>query len=107
MPRIVLRAIVNVLTIYVAARFFPGIQLTIPAAALWAGLALTIVNLLIRPVLFLLTLPVNLLTLGLFTLVINAWMVLLTSRLVDGFHITGFWPALLLAIVIYIFNFFL
>ena len=107
MSQIVLRFLVNVFVIYVASRFFRGIQLAAPAAALWAGLALTLVNLLVRPVLFLLTLPVNLLTLGLFTFVINAWMVLLASRLVDGFQITGFGPALLLVVIIHICNFFL
>lgn len=107
MPWIVLRAIVNVFAIYAAARLFPGIRLSEPAAALWAGLALTLVNLLVRPALFILTLPINLLTLGLFTLVLNAWMVMLTGWLVKGFHISGFWPALFLVFVIYIFNLFI
>lgn len=107
MPWIVLRAIVNVFAIYAAARLFPGIRLSEPAAALWAGLALTLVNLLVRPALFILTLPINLLTLGLFTLVLNAWMVMLTGWLVKGFHISGFWPALFLVFVIYIFSLFI
>ena len=51
MSQIVLRFLVNVFVIYVASRFFRGIQLAAPAAALWAGLALTLVNLLVRPVL--------------------------------------------------------
>jgi putative membrane protein len=72
--------------------------------ALVAALVLAFVNALIKPILILLTLPINLLTLGLFILVINALMFWLVSAIVKGFYISGFWPAFFAALVFSIFS---
>jgi putative membrane protein len=64
-----------------------------------AALVLGLLNAFLRPVLILLTLPVTLLTLGLFTLVINAFLFYLAAHLVRGFHVAGFWQAFVAALV--------
>jgi putative membrane protein len=71
-----------------------------------AGVVLGVVNLLIRPVLLLLTIPINILTLGLFTLVINTLMVMLTDTLVESLDIPGFGVAFLIALMVYVLNMF-
>ena len=78
----------------------PGITVASFYSALLAALVLGLVNALIRPILIILTLPVNILTLGLFTLVINALMFWLVSSMVKGFNVSGFWPAFWGALVI-------
>lgn len=74
------------------------------APALVAVLVLGIVNTLVRPIILLLTLPINILTLGLFSLVINALMLLLTSAIVPGFEISNFWNAFIGAILLMLMN---
>ncbi len=102
----ILKIIVNIVGFYLAARFFPEITYDHPSALLWAGLVLGVVNVLVRPILVLLTLPIKILTFGLFTLVINTLMVLLTASLIGGLHIPGFWYAFAVAIFISILNMF-
>lgn len=91
--RILLSILLNALAIYVAAYFLDGITLTSTTAALIAGLVLGIVNTLVKPVLILLTLPMTLITLGLFLFVVNAICLALTAWVVPGFEIAGFWSA--------------
>ena len=92
--RFLARLFLNGIAIIVAAWFIPGLQLAGPGAALAAGALLGVVNALVRPVLFVLTLPLTLLSLGLFIFVLNALCLGLTAALVPGFDIAGFWPAL-------------
>lgn len=73
----------------------PGINIAGFMPALWAALVIGIINVFIKPVLILLTLPINLLTLGLFTFVINALLFWLVSSIVSGFVVAGFMAALL------------
>ena len=72
-----------------------GVQVDNFGAAMWAALVIGLLNAFVRPLLILLTLPVTLLTLGLFLFVINALTFQMASGLLDGFHVTGFWQALL------------
>ncbi len=104
MRNAVLKFIVNIVGFYLAARFFPAITYDTPSALLWAGVVLGVVNVLVRPILVLLTLPIKILTFGLFTLVINTLMVMLTGALIGGLHIPGFWLAFAVAIFISILN---
>jgi putative membrane protein len=96
----ILRVLVNAATIGLAAAFVPGIHLAGAGAALVAGLVLGLVNALVRPVLVILTLPLTLITLGLFLLVLNGICLALTAWLVPGFDVDGFLPAFLGALVI-------
>jgi putative membrane protein len=91
--RILLSILLNALAIYVAAYLLDGIVLSSTVAALIAGLVLGIVNTIVKPVLILLTLPITLITLGLFLFVVNAICLALTAAVVPGFDITGFWSA--------------
>ncbi len=76
-------------------------------AALWLALLLGILNVLLKPLLILITLPINILTLGLFTFVINALLVLLASSVIKGFAVSGFWTAMLFSIVLSLISYFL
>lgn len=77
----------------------PGITITGFNIALLAAVVIGLVNAIIKPLLIILTLPINILTLGLFTLVINAVVFLLAAKLVSGFQIDGFWAAFIGALI--------
>ena len=77
------------------AQLYPGVQVASFGSALLAAFVIGLLNTLVRPLLVLLTLPVTLLTLGLFLFVINALMFWAASGLVGGFNVSGFWAALL------------
>jgi putative membrane protein len=91
------------IAIAIAANLVPGVDVN-PSSALIAAIVLGALNLFIRPVLFVLTLPITILTLGLFSFVINASLVMLTSYLVPGFQVQSFWTALLFAFVLSVVN---
>ena len=99
--------LVNSLSLFAASYLVNGIVIL----DFWSGLAaaalLGIVNAIIRPVIVILTLPINILTLGLFTLVINALMLELVSWAIEGFNVTGFWPAFWGALVISLVSWFI
>lgn len=95
-----LRLLVVALGLWLAAELVPGIEVKGMWTLLGAALLLGIVNAVVRPLLVILTLPITLLTLGLFLLVINAAMLGLVAKMFDNFTIAGFWPALLGAIVV-------
>jgi putative membrane protein len=86
--------IVNALALLALPYVVPTIQVAGFGTALLVAVVLGLINTLLRPVLVLLTLPVTLLTLGLFIFVINALLFLLAGSLIDGFHVGGFWSAL-------------
>jgi len=94
------RILLNGIAIGVAAWFVPGLKLSGPMAALLAGLILGVVNALVRPVLVVLTLPLTLVTLGLFLFVVNGLCLGLTAALVPGLDIDGFWSAVLGALIV-------
>jgi putative membrane protein len=94
------RVLVNALAIYLAAAIVPGVEITGVLAALVAGLVFGLVNAFVRPVLLVLTLPLTLLTLGLFLFVLNAFCFWLTSAVVKGFDVHGFWAALFGALLV-------
>ena len=94
---------VAALAIGIAAYLVPGVSVTLPGALI-AAVVLGALNLFIRPILLVLTLPVTILTLGLFSFVINALLVMLASKLVPGFFVPGFWSALLFALVLALVN---
>ncbi len=97
---IILKILVNAAALWVAAWIVPGIAVDTTGALLVAALVFGLVNTFIKPVAHLLALPVTILTLGLFALVVNALLLWLTAAVVSGFSITGFWPALLGAIIV-------
>jgi putative membrane protein len=94
------RVLINALAIFFAAAVVPGVEISGPLAALGAGLVFGLVNAVVRPVLLILTLPLTLVTLGLFLFVLNGFCFWLTSALVKGFEVHGFWPALFGALLV-------
>ncbi len=95
-----LRVVVNALAIMLAASIVPGIAVEGLVSALAAAVLLGLINAFVRPVLLILTLPITLLTLGLFLLVLNGFCFWLVAWLVKGFHVAGFGSALLGALVV-------
>lgn len=87
------RWFVTTLGVLAAAQVVAGVQADSAPALLAASLLLGILNAVLRPILMVLALPLLLVTLGLFTFVINALLLYLVGSLVKGFHVTGFWPA--------------
>lgn len=106
MQNLVIRILVNAVALWVAARLVGGIEL---AGEFWPVLLVAavfgLVNALIKPVVMLLTLPVVVLTLGLFTIVVNALMLMLTAALVDALAVEGFMAALLGSLLISVVSF--
>lgn len=91
--------LINALCLLGVANFVPGVHIVNFKAALLAAAVLGLINLFIKPVLSLLTLPITLLTLGLFSFVINAMMFGLAAYFLSGFNVDGFWAALIGALV--------
>jgi putative membrane protein len=104
MKRLLVHLIVTALLLLLISQIVDGIHVDGFGYALLAALVLGIVNFLVRPILILITLPVTILTLGLFLIVVNALMLKLTSALVAGFHVVGFIPALIGAVLLGLFN---
>ncbi len=104
---ILINWLVSAFAILVTAYILPGVQVQSLGAALVAEVVLGVINAFIKPILIIFTLPINILTLGLFTFVINAFVIILTANLVSGFKVDGFWWALLFSIILSLINSFL
>ena len=102
-----LRWVINALALWLTSEIVSGISVTGVAPLFAAALVLGMLNAILRPVLIILTFPINLLTLGLFTFVINGLMLKLTSGLVPGFAVRGFWAAVLGALLLSVISFLL
>ncbi|PIZ94350.1 MAG: hypothetical protein COX81_03915 [Candidatus Magasanikbacteria bacterium CG_4_10_14_0_2_um_filter_37_12] len=98
--KLLLRWLLNGLTILAIAYYLPGVTVTGFYAALIAALILGLINAIIRPILLVLTLPINLLSLGLFTFVVNGLMFWFGSTIVKGFEVDGFVSAFFGALIL-------
>ena len=96
--------VLNAIAFYVVSYLVPGVTISGWQALLAISVVWGVLSILVKPILILLTLPINILTLGLFTFVINALLIMLMSNLVRGFHVTGFGTALIAAIVLALVN---
>ena len=97
----------NVLVLWVASELFSSIQFSSTSTMLVSGLLFGVAHAVLKPILIVLTLPVTVLTLGLFLVVINALILLFVAWIVPGFHVAGFWQAVLVALFISVFSFIL
>jgi len=97
--------LISAVAIVITAYLLPGVRLSGFFAALVTALVLGLINTFIKPLLLLLTLPLNILTLGLLTFVINALLIMLTSSVVPGFVVTGFGWALLFSLILSLINY--
>ena len=93
MGRFLIKWIINSLAILIVTYIVKGIQVASPLTAIVVALVLGIINTFLRPFIILITLPINIFTLGLFTFFINGFLFYLVSKIVKDFVILGFWPA--------------
>lgn len=100
MLEILISWLITALAIFVTAQLLSGITVKGFGSSMVVAVVLGLVNAVIRPILIFFTLPINFLTLGLFSFVINALMVMLVGQLVPGFEVKSFWWALLFSIVL-------
>lgn len=99
------KVVVNAAGLYLIATYLVrSVQIDGPLAVIVAGLILGVVNALIRPVFFILSLPFTLLTIGLFTFIVNGFMLKVTDWLVPGFQIPGFWTAVWVSMLMSLFS---
>lgn len=96
--------IISTIAILIAAYLIPGVHVTTIVAALVLAVVLAVINIFFKPIILLITLPINILTLGLFSLVINALLIMLAGMIVPGFTVDGFWWALLFSLVLSLVN---
>ncbi|NJD39389.1 MAG: phage holin family protein [Geobacter sp.] len=102
---LVINWVISGIAIVIAAYLLPGVKLQGGfKAALLTALVLGLINAFIKPVLSLLTLPLTILTLGLFSLVLNALLIMLVTKIVPGFQVQGFWWALAFSVVLTLVN---
>ena len=104
---IIINLFIKSLAVLITAYLLPGVKLDSFFTAMLVAVVLGIVNSIIKPIIVILTLPVNIVTLGLFTFVINGLMVVLTASIVPGFKIDGFGQAVLFSVILFIVNWFL
>jgi len=100
MPGFVLTWVANSVAIWMVAYVFTGVSVASWADAFVAGLVLTFVNAIVRPILLVLTLPITVLTLGLFYFVVSAMCLALTARLIHGFSVSGWFNTIVASILI-------
>jgi len=100
----ILRFLLNGLAVVLTAYLLPGVSVEDYWTALIVAFVLAIVNLIVKPILVIFTIPITVITLGLFLLVINALMILLVDYFVDGFSVNGFWWALAFSLILSVFN---
>lgn len=107
MTRLFLKWALNSFALFFVMKLVPGIRIDSFQDLLVGSLVIGLLNTFLRPIVTLLTLPVTLLTLGLFTLVINGFMFFLAANLVTGFHVTGFFSSFVAAFFFSLFSFLL
>jgi putative membrane protein len=100
----ILRFLLSGLAVMLSAYLLPGVRVEHYGYALLVAAVLSIVNVVVKPILILFTIPITIFTLGLFLLVINALMILLVSWLVPAFQVDGFWWALVFSLILSVFN---
>ncbi len=100
LAQILLKLLISGLAVFFTDWLLSGIDVTNFTNALLIAIVLAFLNTFLKPVLVLLTIPFTIFTLGLFLLVINAGIILLASKLIDGFYVNGFWWALLFSVIL-------
>ena len=97
---LLLRILITSGLVLLIAHFMPGVHVANFTTALIVAIVLGLLNIFIKPILVIITLPVTIITLGLFLLVINALMILLCTKIVGGFSVDTFWTALIFSIIL-------
>lgn len=97
---LIIRILLTAVAVMIIAHFLPGVTVAGFKTSIIVAIVLALLNLIVKPILVILTLPVTIITLGLFLLVINALIIILCAKIVGGFHVNGFLTALLFSIIL-------
>ena len=98
--KFILKLFVSALAVIVSSYLLKGVKVDTPLIALIVAAVLSFLNAIVKPIIVLFTIPITIVSLGLFLIVINAIIILLADYLVDGFHVNGFWWALLFSFIL-------
>lgn len=104
---VIFNLLIGSLAVLISAYIVPGIRVANFFTAMVVVVVLGLLNIFIKPLLILFTLPINILTLGLFTLVINTIIIILASKIVPGFSVASFWTAFIFSLILSLVNYFL
>lgn len=96
----ILKILLSTVAVIILAKLIPGVTVDTYTTAIWVAFLIGILDAILKPILVVLTIPVTILTLGLFLFVINAGLILLADNWIDGFAVSGFWTALLFSILL-------
>ncbi len=102
--KLIIRILLTALAVILIAEFLPGVSVESYVTAIIVAVVLALLNLIVKPILVILTLPVTILTLGLFLLVINAVIILMAGSFISGFGVDGFWIALIFSLLLSVFQ---
>jgi putative membrane protein len=97
---VLVRILITAILVLIIARFLPGVAVDSFSTSIVVAIVLALLNLIVKPILVILTLPVTILTLGLFLLIINGLMIVLCTKIVDGFAVHSFFTAFLFSIIL-------
>jgi len=98
--KFIIKLLLNALAVVVLSKVLNGVSVDSYTTAIIVAVVLSVLNLIVKPFLILLTLPITIVTLGLFLLVVNALIILLADNLIDGFSVDGIWTAILFSILL-------
>jgi putative membrane protein len=98
--KLILKLLLSALAVFILAHVLPGVHVDGYTTAIIVSVVLSLLNLFIKPILVIFTLPITVLTLGLFLLIINALIILLAGNLIDGFSVSSIWTAILFSILL-------
>lgn len=98
--KLVIRLLLNALAVIILSYVLPGVGVDSMVTAIIVAVVLSLLNFLVKPILVILTLPITILTLGLFLLVINAIIILFAAKLIDGFQVVNFWWAIIFSLLL-------
>jgi len=98
--KLIIRLLLNALAVVILSKILTGVDVDSYTTAIIVAVVLALLNLVLKPILVIFTLPATILTLGLFLFVINAIIILLADKLIDGFSVANFWIALLFSILL-------
>lgn len=97
---LIVRVLLTAIAVVLLAKLLPGVAVEGFTSAIVVAIVIGLLNVFVKPILVILTLPITVVTLGLFLLVINAGIILLADNFIEGFTVTGFWVALLFSLLL-------
>jgi len=102
--KLILKMLLTAIAVVILAQILPGVHVDGYLSAIIVAIVLGLLRIFVRPLIIFFTLPITLITLGLFLFVINAFIILLADKLIDGFAVAGFWYALLFSLLLSFFQ---